>query len=306
MAECPSAPGGANLATDASSAPTGAQVVLGVFILGQLAFLLAANVLELLQAAREELPPEVAAVVEPIAPGWANEAGHIHDVIDLVRRLTKRWSQLTGQPQSWSLFAPNAGHNSTFVAVELRWDPSPPLALQVAKHLAPLAFQYLSGSALLYVPGDVPAPPAPVVLLSENEAADINRYFRWGRFRLRRFEGNLDLALDIRPGETPAQARERWRDKIREHAAVDGDAMEAYVRWRWRHYQQLHPGQVAPQLVLLVRRYAIVPPGEGPPFWTGPHVTPLARWQPQAAGAPGDRPVEVYNPVTSQFEPFHP
>src|SRR5437870_5053711 len=85
--------------------PSTAQVLLGLFIAGQLFFLFAANLLTLLDAARPRLKDR--RLVEALVPGWTRREGHAHDAAQVVTGLTSRWAQLTGQPQDWSLFAPN-------------------------------------------------------------------------------------------------------------------------------------------------------------------------------------------------------
>jgi hypothetical protein len=89
------------------SRPQLRQVILGLFVLGQLVFILAANFLPLLQAA----------LVKQSAPG--------SEAIGLVVEGTRYWGSWTGQLQGWSLFAPAVPKQSVFLAVELRWDDDP-------------------------------------------------------------------------------------------------------------------------------------------------------------------------------------
>src|SRR5262249_54029215 len=87
-----------------------------------------------------------------------------------------RYGELTGQPQGWALFAPKVAEQFAFLLVELRWDD---LDLE---------------------PGSVPVHDLPPQLLtSENAPADMNRFFRYQHFRLRRYE------MQLIPAETVAE-----------------------------------------------------------------------------------------------------
>src|SRR5438094_7623764 len=114
----------------ATLARTAARLALGLFVAWQLLFLLSANALDL------------------AGQGTAGPAG----------RLARTWGRLTGQPQTWQLFAPDVADLAGFPAVELRWGPG-----------------------------------RSRVLRSENEPADRHALFRAGRFRLRRYEPTLDV-----------------------------------------------------------------------------------------------------------------
>jgi hypothetical protein len=90
-----------------TSRPRPGQVLLGLFVVGQLSFLLAANFLPLLRSAlaSKSWPGE-----EAVAPGVEG---------------TRHWARWTGQLQGWSQYSPAAPAQAVFVAVELRWDDDP-------------------------------------------------------------------------------------------------------------------------------------------------------------------------------------
>jgi hypothetical protein len=90
-----------------SSRPRPGQVLLGLFVVGQLGFLLAANFLPLLRTALAKQAPTVA---QPIA---------------VVLEGTGTWARWTGQLQGWSLYAPRVPAQAAFATVELRWDDDP-------------------------------------------------------------------------------------------------------------------------------------------------------------------------------------
>ncbi len=296
---------------------SGAQVLLGIFVLWQIFFLAGGNLIELADSARDDLPKDVAPAVEQVVPGWPEKKGHVHDLTELAGKATTRWGQVTGQLQGWQLFAPDIRRHSVFPAVVLRWDDDPrwPLPLPApqlaARRLAPLAARTALELAVLRLAAveNVPPPPAPfpsATLLSDNEPPDVNSYFRFGRFRLRRLEGNLTVLLRQATDETPAQAAERWRGRIFELLDHDGEFAKAYLQWRWQSYRREHPDRPEPkQIILVMRRYAIADPEKAPPYWEGPFTVPVARLQPPARGEASRSALEMYNPVTQRFQEIH-
>jgi hypothetical protein len=247
---------------NADPRPRTGSIVLGLFILGQLFFLVSANVLGFLDSLREDAnndsPAEdFAQAFEVAAPGWLREEGHLNDAQRIVTSILKPWEQVTGQYQRWSLFSPDISRDICFPAVEFRWKDK----------------------------------VSPEVLLSDNEPAEPTHYFRFGQFRIRRFEGQLDVTLS--PDESP----EDWRTTIHNRVEADGKAMRCYLLWRWREFQRRHPDRPRPsQIILQMRLYQIRPPEEAPPYWNGPFVNPIARLRPPQTT------LEEYNPVTERFE----
>ncbi len=255
-------------------APTTAQVFLGIFILWQLFFLFAANFLTIANEIRDDedgnykqlLPAGWQAGVNRFAPGWLQKRGHVHDGLETLKGLTSRWEELTCQTQYWKLFAPDAARDITFVAAELRWD-------------------------------DLARPP--VLLLSENEPPDPTSFFRVGRFRLRKYEGNLDVILRVHQDETLAAAGERWQERIRNKVRREWDSILPYLKLRWQDYRTEHPDCPPPaEVILHVRRYHIPGPEEFSTAWYKPDMRPLARWLPGTDESdPEHFPVEWYNPM---------
>src|SRR5262249_6989983 len=108
----------------ASPPVTGSRLLLGAFILWQLAFLFGINFLDMINSARDEMPShkDYAQGIERVFPGWPSKSGHFHDLADVADKITRRYAQLTGQTQGWSLFAPDIGKQCVFPAVLVRWD----------------------------------------------------------------------------------------------------------------------------------------------------------------------------------------
>jgi hypothetical protein len=244
--------------------------VLGQFIVWQLAFLLVANVLGPLQSLRARLAESP--WVRRWAPAWSEEQGGVYRGAETALTVTRRWGQLTGQPQDWSLFAPNVSDELIFVAVEFRWEQ--------------------------------PLGPPPILLLSDNEPRDPRYFWRWGRFRLRRYESAIGVTLSHPVDKTVDEVADGWRETIHDRVRQDWRAMRAYLDWRWQDYQRQHPSCPQPkEIVLWSRRYHIPPPvAQAALGWEGPDPRPVARWQPREDVEPGFLPVEMYHPVFAIWE----
>ncbi len=300
-------------AAPAPGRPKTAQVFLGIFILWQIVFLFVSNFVNLGDDLRKEdeyrkkLPRDMEGVIKRTFPDWFDKKGYFHDFCAVLFGLTKRWEAFSGQPQGWSLFAPGITRQITFVAVELRWD-DPEDRHEGAGHMAPYP---------------------PELLLSENEPPDKARFFRVGKFRLRKYESYLDTVLrqyeaevdeetgKVTPKETLREAVERWPKRIRDKVDDEEDNIVAYLHLRCKQYLESHPGRPHPrQVILLVRRFEIPKPGEFSEDWyNDPHgdphrELPLARCLIDAEGGWSD--LEWYKPVldknnniTGTFEPLH-
>jgi hypothetical protein len=253
--------------------PTNPQYFLGLFILWQLFFLFICNFVAVTSSVRDRadtnLSPDWKARINWLAPGWLEKEGHVHDALRVLDDVTTRWEQLAAQPQSWSLFAPTMTKEITFLAVELRWDN--PKAARNRRAQAQVPF-------------------APQLLLSDNEPRDPTHFFRWGQFRLRKYEGSLDVVLRVwtEDKETLADAVRRWQGVIRDKVKQEWSTIPAYLKMRCRDFMAQHPERPQPrQVILLVRRFSIPEPGKFSEEWyrdpgTRPQDRnmPLARWQP--------------------------
>lgn len=246
------------------------QILLGVFILGQLFFLFSSNLVGFLRDVRPEMTTAQRNIAEALAPGWPDGKGHAWMILDHLAKADRVWAELTGQTQTWSLFAPTIGRECVFPALELSWQDD-----------------------------QAPAPRAPELVLSDNEPVNPKDYFRAGNFRLRRYECNLVPALVPFTDETPAQTNARWRDAIRAHVADYAQTIRGYLRWRLDQIMSRRPGWALPrQVILIARRYHINDYAAAPPYWDGPFTVPLARWQTREKRDA----LEWYDPVDKSFK----
>jgi hypothetical protein len=287
--------------------PTTAQVFLGLFVLGQLLFLSAANCLSIINELRDDQDDEDVQevmrrdwkkIVNRVAPGWLEKKGHIHDALEVVRSVVIRWEELTNQPQYWKLFAPYISKDVTFVAVEFRWEEVPNSARAVHRPLAALGGSNPLGVLTLTAAASQrPMPYQPELLLSENEPANPRQFFRAGRFRLRKYESGLDVVLRVKGNESLDRTVDRWRDQIKDKVEKDWDNMLPYLRLRLRDFRACFPERRPPdQVILLVRHYRIPKPEKFSEKWYVPDTQPLARWQPGAEWVNGYLPIEYHIP----------
>jgi hypothetical protein len=293
--------------TSSPKSPSWGQVFLGLFIVGQLFFLLSTNLIGFLTDYRTEMGSEARQVMETLAPGWLEEKGHVWHLLDHLAKTDKMWAQATGQLQIWSLFAPTVGRECVFPAVELRWDEDPLSAPAVARPLALMAANNpWQAACFAKTIAATTTPPGAELVLSANEPVHPEHYLRFGNFRLRRYEANFVITLRPHEGETPAETNERWSGKIRGHVADYGEILHGYLRRRVGQAMAQWPGREQPrQVILFLRRYHINDYEEAPPFWQGPDVVPLARWQPAATWGTDYQPLEWYDPLTRRFKSLH-
>ncbi len=267
--------------TSSRRRPTVAQVFLGLFVVWQLLFLLAGN---LLGGFPHGEPDEGEITDCRSAPATGADAVPLQSLIDRTAGVTDYWSSLTGQIQSWWLFAPDVPHMATFPVVELRWDEG--------------KGGQDSGTAA------VASTPSPVRLRSVFEPDDPHSYLRFpGSYdRLFHYEARLGLIMLTWDEKSVAQYPELWRQAFEERVRRQWKSIRAYLRWRVQQFQGQHPELPPPkQAILLFAIYRTPLPAQSPPVWEGPIERPLARWHPGVDCSAGYLPVQWCDPVTGHF-----
>src|SRR5258707_10049903 len=179
-------------------------VLLGLFILAQMMFLPVANLLGFLPTLRDNL--RNTGWAQALAPDWLDKKGRGEEILAKANDISQRWQEMTGQPENWSLFAPDVADDIWFVRVEMNWQD-----------------------------GDSSAPEAQIQsisFISDNEPPDPNHFFRLGHFRIRRYEMAVEVHLFKEEDKTPEERAADWRDKIREKVRKDWDNIQAYLRYR--------------------------------------------------------------------------
>jgi hypothetical protein len=269
--------------------PTTPQYILGLFVLWQLFFLVASNFIGMVQSVQKHtsyIPKDWKKKIDRHASWFFNENSHFNDALKAVDGITDRWAYLTCQPQGWSLFAPNVGREITFVAVEMRWDDHDPWARPA--------------------PAGAEMPYAPELLLSENEPRDPTHFFRWGKFRLRKYESYLDVSLTV-DSKDPAEVASDWEEQIKKRLTYNQDRrwdnIHAYFLSRFRDFRETHPNRPMPrQFILHVRRYDIPRPSEFSLSWYRPDSLPICRWKPGNAGDQPPSEPDDTEPVSPYYQ----
>jgi hypothetical protein len=253
-------------------------VALGLFVIAQGFFLPLANGLEFLPHLRALLKEKPWA--KTWAPDWLEEKGETHERCKKANQLSQRWQELTGQPQRWSLFAPEVADEIWFLGVVINQTETNPLATETKQK-----------------------PGYSFSLLSDNEPADPNHFFRLGRYRMRRFEMALEVHLYNYEDKSEEEKVQYWRDKIEKKVCEDWDMIEAYLQYRLRSFVLQHPDLAQPcELIMTIRHFEIPAPQKVPFHWDAPKEVPVARWQPTQAPSDEYLPIERYDPVAKRFE----
>jgi len=249
-------------------AHNGARIALGVFIVWQLVYFAIANGLETLEVVTLRYPETAVAITKALDASRNGRESPLGPLAPVVFAVDK-YGQLTEQPQRWSLFAPNISDQTAFLAYELHWDGW----------------------------------DESVWLLSEDEPKNAASYVRFLGSRLRSLEQNLTVGFSFEPGETEAQARQRWALQTREELSRDVDVLLAWSHLRLEAFQQAHQGVAPPDEVIIhIRGYQIAGPHEQMrAAGQSPYCLAIARWRPAAEYPAEVLPLEVFNHATQQF-----
>ena len=268
----------------ATTRPTWPQVALGLFVVWQLVFLAAANVVEFFPhrpPGRDELidfPEPLQGMERP--PGLASH----------VATVTDRWAEATGQYQVWWLFAPGFPPSAAFPTVELSWpDERPPEARNPPPMMC--AMPYIEGGNE-WIRSDF-EPTNPRAYFRPPGSGD--RYFH--------YEVRLGLVLLHWDEATARDNADFWRAFRRERVSRQWKSIRAYLRHRLAQFQAEHPDRPPPEYASLhLRLYRTPTPEQPPGAFDHPVVETLARWRVAEDGPTEFLPVEWYDPFARRFE----
>jgi len=259
--------------------PTFRQRLLGVFILVQLAFFIGMNLVPLFphgEQGSDELSTDLN------LPGRTSDIDLIQEAIELTSHGCKRWAELTGQTQGWSLFAPRHAEQSIFPVVELRWDEAG------------------SKYPLTADGGSQRHPPPPVRRHSRFRPTDPTHHLRLPGFwaRLFNYEFRMTLMMWFWDPEDYQRQPDRWNDKLQKDVRQQWKSIRAFLCWHLHEYLAEHPELPPPtQVIFLVETYPSVPPGKTRDPHADWHAWPLARWRPNEQVVEEFLPVEMIDPV---------
>jgi hypothetical protein len=325
--------------------PSPRQVLLGWFILFQIVFLVTSNLLGFIQWAPPKFVQWDSAVstdqqkkrretLDRLVPGFAAEQGHGWNWAEEGETFLRRWAQVSGQDQSWSLFAPSVAKATSWPAILFTWEeptsegPSIPGTMFAfdAKNGFNICSKWnstdkvsLSGQIGLLAatnPLDLlslhyanefrqqSAQAQQVIYYSINEPKDIHSFVRIGNARLRRYEGRLHLNTQS-DGESLDEMQRYMTRRMRRFVTEEHDLAIEYMRMRFRDWQREHPELPVPkQVILLNRLYRIRGPHEER-GWEGPYVVPVVRWQPSVDRNAESYALEPFDFATQRFTPMN-
>lgn len=250
--------------------PTLVQRAVGLFVVWQLWYLAASNLMPLFPHGyreRDEMTDDMT------LPGTTTDVRFVQAGIDVTANVARRYGEATGQMQGWALFAPGVARQAAFLVVELRWR------------------------------GEDGRIDRTVRLASSFEPSDPTNYIHWpsSDCRLFNYEFRLTNPLWFWSEEDFQKDPEEWREWLTYRVYRQQKSLRAYMNWRMRRYLAAHPGESKPtEAVLLVRLHPIAPPGDDAAVAPSPYERPLAMWMPSHNNL-GLKPVQVFDPVTERF-----
>ena len=249
-------------------------VAVGLFAAWQLVYLPAANLIDFVP--RRPTGPDLEPMgdmyqargtfttVEPLQRGaeWTG------DVLDF-------WSEVTGQEQGWSLFAPGTPPYSVIPAAE---------------------FRFADGTSDTVLSPFEPADrrnPRPRLPLFHNRPFNFEAQLIYPVW----FVPPEGIAERYAAPEEVARLPEAYRDLPKGAWAWRGP-IRAWLAWRLKEYRAAHPNRGEPTEVILKQRYIPTPkPGE-PADWSAVEERPFVRWR------PADGMFETYDAIHKRFVPL--
>lgn len=240
------------------------SVLVGLFAAWQLVYLPAANLIAFVPL-RPAVPPEL--IGNPHQErGAFTSVEPLQRTADGIGRALEHWSELSGQEQGWSLFAPGPPPYSVFVAAELQWADGGRETLRSR-----------------YEPGDPARPPwrAPVVH---------SRHYH--------FEAQLVCQVWYASPDAVARDPAAWAG-LPARVGSSRAEIRAWLAWQLNTYCAAHPHREPPVAVVLKHRY-ISTPDPGAPAGAPRTVAerPFARWR------VGEDEMDAFDVVTMRFRPL--
>jgi hypothetical protein len=254
-----------------SLARRGLAVGVGVFALWQLVFLPAANLIDFVP--RRPGSPDTGPSLDLYQErGAFTTVEPLQRTAEIAGDVLDAWSEVSGQDQGWSLFAPGCPPHSLFQAVELRFADGAPVEFR--SRFEPTDLQN-------------PAPRLPLVH---------DRAFN--------FEALLTTPGGYCSPESLAAHPEMWSRELPATVRDNHRPILAWLRWHTAEYRRTNPGREPTEVVLKYRYFPTPLPGEARGWTKAVVERPYARWKPGATPEPGFLPVEGYDPVAGRYVPL--
>ena len=249
-----------------------AAVAVGLFALWELAFIPAANLIDLVH--RRPGPDDTDPVADPFqSAGTFTSVEPVQRAAERIGDVLDFWSEVTGQDQGWKLFSPGSPPHSLFAAVEFH--DADGTVTQVRSR---------------FEPADLSRPPVRTLLVP-------NRYYN--------FEAQFTTPGWYCSAESLAQYPDMWASELPKTVRDNHRHTTAWLRWHTRLYRAAHPGRGEPVAVVLLYRFIPTPDPNDSAGWSKPVVErPYARWLPGGPAEPGCLALEGYDPVAGRYVRF--
>ena len=254
-----------------TTTPNFSQRLLGLFIGVQILFLLCGNFLPLLP---HGVPDADEITDDTTMPGRMFQNETLQQTLTIAGTATRRYGELTGQMQGWSLFAPLVAPQATFLVTELHWN------------------------------GDEQLPPRSVEIVSDFHPKNPQHYFHLPRTdcRLVNYEFRLSQSLWYLTDKSLAEQPQFWQEWVNRRVSRQWKSLRAYLNFQQQRYLTAHPDErPADELRLIVRTYPIPAPELHTESPLPAIDRPLVRWLPEASYSAGVLPLEAFDPVTRRY-----
>lgn len=249
----------------------GRASLLGLFVLFQVIYLPLSNLVQIVPREMYKESGELDIRVQ--REGAATDVRWLQDRINNLGWTIDRYSELSGQKQAWSLFAPEFTTQSIFPVVLCESFPND-------KH-----------RRVIFKPKHFPSDP--------------DQYFYWPNYlsRLCAYDYLLAVVYARYTEESGRERPDQWRQTVFERVRRQQRSLEAYFRLNLAYFRESYPDLPTPKEMIL--RVAVFPspqPGghERPPMF----MVPLARWVPDKPDKGSYLPVEPYDHVLQRFVPL--
>ena len=273
--------------------------------------------------------------------GFAEKQGHAWQWGDQLDVNLRRYTELTGQDQAWSLFAPTVSKATGFPALLLSWDDAisepgfrggmlsfheingfnlcgpwnhPPESRQpslvVASQLGVLSASTPIDALALQVAATTRKNkklPRMEIILSANEPIDLHSYVRLSQCRVRRYEGQF--YFNPQPYHEPSRTEDadqlgiRLNRRVRDFTNEYHDYVLAYMKWRMKAWKYENPDATPPKQIILVERFFAIRAPNEPRGWEGPYTVPVARWVPELDAQKGATKLDTCDFNEHRFAP---
>ena len=249
-------------------------VGVGLFAAWQLFYLPAANLIDFVP--RRMTGPTLEPINDPYqAKGTFTSFEPLQRTAEWTGDLLDFWSEVSGQEQGWSLFAPGPPPYSLIPAVEFRFADGSHDTLLSA-----------------YEPTDLQNPGIRTPLV-HNRLFNFEAQFIFPAW----YSPPEEVAKLYAPPEDVEKLPESFRD-LPESVRIMRGPIRAWLAWRLKVYRAAHPDRPAPREVILKYRYIPTALPTEPRGWDRPaEERPYARWH------PADDALDAYDAVNKQFVP---